>query len=145
MSASARRPERRAAASLRGRALPPSRPHVTAARAPQRRRRRRMQSRRDFPRIDAARPARGLRAHWVETLDLERFVGHGRRVDRRRDADGVVDVVFRQSVAEHGRLVRAHAGFTVVDGADREAEQLEVRLVGRDLIDALHAQPRGLL
>ncbi|MCU0675990.1 MAG: hypothetical protein MUE69_24755 [Myxococcota bacterium] len=43
------------------------------------------------------------------------------------------------------RTASAHAGFAAVDGADREAEELEGDLVARGLGDAVHAQARGEL
>ncbi len=52
--------------------------------------------------------------------------GDRRGVDGRRDADGVVDVLLGQPAREHHLLVRAHAVLAAVDGAHRQAEQLEV-------------------
>src|SRR5688500_3323376 len=71
---------------------------------------------------------------------LAHFQRHCRGADGGSDTNGVPDVVGSEAVPEHAGLVRGHARLTVVDRADRQTEELEVRLVGADLRQTLHPQ-----
>src|SRR5690606_6880801 len=54
---------------------------------------------------------------------------HRRCVDRGGHADRVVDVIFAEATVDDRLLVATDARLTVVDGADRQGEQLHVQLV----------------
>src|SRR5580658_10204258 len=72
--------------------------------------------------------------------DASRLQRDGRGADGCSDSHRVVDVVFGEATLDDGVLVASNARLASVDRADGEAHQLEVRLAGLGLADAIHAQ-----
>src|SRR5580698_5196278 len=87
----------------------------------------------------------GMRLQMTRQVGRDEIERHRRSLDDRRDPDGVVHLVLGEAAGQDRLLVRLHAALAAVDGAHRQAEELEVDLAAGWFGDAVHSQAGRLL